>query len=415
MAAGATRPGWRSAISGTRRATSAAAQGARSTSSVGQEALELVAAPRQGAGALPAHLACELFSQAGLAHAGLTAQEHQGSFTAHRLLPAFLQDRQLALPAHEGGRHDGVQGAATSGQGSQSSRCCGLDHLHRPTDLKASLEDSAIELGCLHHRLHTQFLPHQLAAVAVLLQGGIALAQVAVGAHDQPVRLFPQRIMVQQPQGRGQRLFVLPFCLLTAHQAYQCIVKQGFQPVALVEDPVVVEAIEKVTSVKGDRRFQMADLPAGDLDLEAVDVKPNVRPRIELHHVGIGQDHLLGKTAADVPQGSGQRLARLRLRPVTPKEASQTLPGLGLAAMMDQIGQQGLGLECRWLGQRLVSATDVQRAQKEKLQFGHGPTSGRLSPDCPQLYSKAVEGSMVFCALLSIDCRGTMNGREAEG
>jgi len=95
------------------------------------------------------------------------------------------------------------------------------------------------------------------------------------------------------------------------------------------------------------------------LGLEFIHVEPEFGLGIELYSVGIAQDAVFGETTADVPQGSGQGLARLALWPVTPKETGQPIPGLGSVAMEDQVGQQGLGFEGGRLGQRLVVIADV--------------------------------------------------------
>jgi hypothetical protein len=154
------------------------------------------------------------------------------------------------------------------------------------------------------------------------------------------VRVFPQRIVVQQPQSRGQCSFVLPLCCLTGHQPPQRIGKQGFQPVTLVDDPVIVKTGQKVAPVERHGRFQARDIVACNLGLESIHVEPKVRLRIKLYRVGIAQDvRLIREAATNVPQSGGEGVACLGRWPITPKQVSQLPSGLGQMTMVDQESQ----------------------------------------------------------------------------
>ena len=76
--------------------------------------------------------------------------------------------------------------------------------------------------------------------------------------------------------------------------------------------------------------------------------------RIKLYGLGIAQEYgIVWEAAVDVPESSGEAAACFVLSPFTKEEAGQPVSGLGLAAMIYQIGKQGLGFNCRRLGQLL--------------------------------------------------------------
>jgi hypothetical protein len=106
--------------------------------------------------------------------------------------------------------------------------------------------------------------------------------------------------------------------------------------------------------------LQAGNVIVREVGLEFVNVEPEVCLGVKLYCVEIAQNmEFGGEAAADMPEGCRERATRLALWPVIPKETNQPLPGLGLMAMEDQIGQQGLGFERGRLGQRLVTVVDV--------------------------------------------------------
>jgi hypothetical protein len=205
-------------------------------------------------------------------------------------------------------------------------------------------------------------LQHLLAA-AVLGQGRMALAQPAIGAHGGPVRILPQRILLQQPLRHSQGSRVLPGRLPAGHQLRQHVAIEALQPVALGQHPVVVEAVQEIAAIQLDgllqhRRarpprptreagagFGSAWHVKGSVQqlLEFSHVQPERGLGVELHIGRIGQDEVIVReTAADLPQRGGKGAARIVLGPIAPEEGCQVLAALWPAAVHEQIGQQRL-------------------------------------------------------------------------
>jgi hypothetical protein len=91
-----------------------------------------------------------------------------------------------------------------------------------------------------------------------------------------------------------------------------------------------------------------------------VHVEPEVGVGVELYCVEVAEDvELGGEAAADVPEGRGEGAAGLALGPIAPEEADQLIAGLGLVAMEDEVGQEGLGFEGGRFGQGLMVIADV--------------------------------------------------------
>jgi len=183
---------------------------------------------------------------------------------------------------------------------------------------------------------------------------------MAIGVHRQSVRVLPQCVVVEQAQRGGECGLVLSPRLLSDHQPRQRFGEQGFQPVALVDDPVIVEAIQKVAPVERHCRLQTGKVIVRDPGFEFINIEPQVRVGIKLYRVRIAQDELfVGQTATDMPQGRGEGAARLALRPAAPEEIGQPVPRLGPVPMEGQVRQQGLRFERGGLRQLPVVVADV--------------------------------------------------------
>ena len=91
-----------------------------------------------------------------------------------------------------------------------------------------------------------------------MLEHRIALPQPAIGAHRQPVPVLPQRVS--------------PPRLLSDHQSRQRLAKQGFQPIALVDDPVIVETIQEVATVERCRQLQVSNTIVRGVGLEFISI-----------------------------------------------------------------------------------------------------------------------------------------------
>jgi len=140
----------------------------------------------------------------------------------------------------------------------------------------------------------------------------------------------------------------MPFC---GHPSSpERFLEERLQAVAFVEDPVVVEAIQKVTAIERHRRLEASDVLSGGFCLESIDVEPEFAPGIELHGVEFAQNEpFLWEATTDVPQRGRERAARPAFWTIAPEEISQAFPGLGPVAMQDKVGQQGSGFERRRL------------------------------------------------------------------
>ncbi len=188
---------------------------------VGQGALEFVAAAPQHADPLPAQATGELLDQASLPHPCLTTDERHSPLSCFRPVPTVLQERKFLLSTYQTAGWHHIEGIASSPHRGFKSWHLKYNSLSHALNRELPLQDILVELGGLHHRFRTQLLLHDLPATAVLLQRRVALPQPAVGAHRQPVRVLPQRIPVEQAEGRGQPRFIFAPCLPTDHQSRQ--------------------------------------------------------------------------------------------------------------------------------------------------------------------------------------------------
>jgi hypothetical protein len=116
------------------------------------------------------------------------------------------------------------------------------------------------------------------------------------------VGLLSQPVVSQQALSRGQSRVVIPLVLVHPHQAHQRIGEQRLQPIALIDDPVVVEAVKKGAAIEGHRGFQAGNMVVGGLRLKGLHVEPDVGRGIELYGMEIAEHQVVGEGVTDVPQ-----------------------------------------------------------------------------------------------------------------
>jgi hypothetical protein len=95
---------------------------------------------------------------------------------------------------------------------------------------------------------------------------------------------------------------VLSSLLLTDHQPRQPIGEEGFQPVSLTDDPLIVEPIHEIAAVQRQCCLQTSFVVLGYLRLELIDIHPQIALGINLHGVEIAhKEPFFGEAAADMP------------------------------------------------------------------------------------------------------------------
>jgi hypothetical protein len=200
-----------------------------------------------------------------------------------------------------------------------------------------------------------------------------------VEPHQDLVGRLPQRVLAQDPLGVPDRLGKLAPSLQQLDQPLERLEVAAAQPFALLQQPLVVAALEQVAAVQlhgspEARRLLVARFPLGPGDrlLEGGHVQPPVgvlppaeRPRGHLQvPVGVGQG---------VPQDVQQVAevgAGLGLAGVGPEQEGQALAGLGRLAVEQQVGEQRLGSGRPQRRQRGLAVAQVDLAEEPDAERG---------------------------------------------
>jgi hypothetical protein len=188
-----------------------------------------------------------------------------------------------------------------------------------------------------------------------------------VQAHQEPAGLLPQRVLAQQPLGVPDRLAVLVTLLQQEGQPLQRVQEEVPQPVALLEQPVVVAAAQKVAAVAVHGLLQR--VPRQRV-LELGDVQPERRhgPPLQRARRHVEEPVGLRQRPPQVVEHVAQVRPRLTLGRVGPQQEREMLPRLRRVAVEQQVREQRLrprGLERRQHG---VPEPEVQLTEQPDAQ-----------------------------------------------
>ena len=301
---------------------------------VGQRPLGRVGAGLAGRGPALGAPGAELLDQPGLAGAGLAGDQHQPG------VPALGGPPQLGQPGPLAGPPDQGRPAERPGP----SRC------RLGARLGAWRQQGRVGPAGGRRGGHVQ-LPLQGGGAGVV--GPQRPGPVAAGVvqpHQEPVGRLPERVLAQEPLGVADRRGVLAPGLQQLGQPLQGLQVAPAQPLPLLQQPLVVAALEQVAPVQLDRLAQggelLAGLPGpgrrrlegGHVQPEGGVVPPPERPLGHLQEpVGVGQG------APQVVQQVAQVGPRLGLAGVGPEQEGQALARLGRLPVEQQVGEQRLG------------------------------------------------------------------------
>ena len=205
-----------------------------------------------------------------------------------------------------------------------------------------------------------------------------------VGAHQQPVGLFAQRVVADEALRRADRRGPVAALLRLAGESLERVEVEIAQPLALLEQPVVVAALEQIARVRPDRVVQPA---VRERLLEDGDVQPQRRVGTPLKRPWPDVDQAVGIRHRS-PQGvqdMAEVRPRLRLTGVGPEEEGKPLARLRGVAVQQQVGEQRLGaagVEGRHLrfAQAKVQATEQPYAERRRSAHRSGSLRASLRP-----------------------------------
>jgi hypothetical protein len=205
------------------------------------------------------------------------------------------------------------------------------------------------------------------------------VAARVVQPHQEPVGLLVQGVVLEEPLRVRDRPGLVAAGSEQRGQTLERLEEGPPEPVPLVDQPLVVGALEQVPPVQLDRHPQGVDgavvglalRPRGGL-LEGGDVQPagRVRPPPQRPLGHLQEPVRVGQRAPELVEHVAQVRAGLRLGRVGPQQERQPLPRLRRVPVEHQVGEQRPGPRRlqRWQRRRTVS--QVGLAEKPDAQRG---------------------------------------------
>ena len=163
----------------------------------------------------------------------------------------------------------------------------------------------------------------------------------------------------------------LPALLVLDQQPLEGVGEAVAQALALLEHPLVVAALEQVAGVELDRGLEAV---LGERPLEVGHVEPVGRV---LAPAQAARGHLevalgVGQRVAQRVQHLAQVRARLRLARVRPQQEREPLPGVRLAAVHEQVGEQRDGAGGLERHRRPFAAAQLRCPEKTDVERRRG-------------------------------------------
>ena len=280
----------------------------------GRAAAELEPGADGPAGALGAGAVEQLGGQAGLADAGLAAQDDDGTGAGAGLVPRAQERLQLGLAADEG-----KQAAGRSG------RCRRFDHDGLARGRVASHAFPPQRFGQLARRgarRQAQLAAQPLAQALVGGQGGGAVAGRGQAAHEAAVHLLPHRLERDLAPGVGERCLGLGVLGQPLEQVDEAVAVGVARP----QRPLVLEAGQQRRVAELRRPGELA---LGDEGIELAGVDQDVAVELDVvarrHDVGAAR---LAEVAAQGPDRAAQARAGAGVEHVGPEARGELAAGL---------------------------------------------------------------------------------------
>ena len=299
----------------------------------------------------------QLLDQPALADARLAGDEHELRDTAGGGAPGRRQLGALGRPPYE--RRQGGTAARRPLVGvDQQQRLVGGPGRRRRLDAELPLGGGGERVVGAHRTR--------------------AVAACVVQAHQCAVGVLAQGVGAHEPLGAADRRRPVLALLQLFLEPLEGIEVEAAQPLALLEHPLVVAALDQVAGIGLDRRLQAG---VGDRLLEVREVELEGRVGAPAQRARGDLEEALGvrELAAEGVEDLAQVRARLRLRRVRPQHERQPLPGLCHAAMHEQMAEQRLG-PSRLERHRDSADAQVHVAEKADVKRRHPPiVSGRTA------------------------------------
>jgi hypothetical protein len=166
--------------------------------------------------------------------------------------------------------------------------------------------------------------------------------------HEEPVRLLAERVVSQESLGVQDRLGVFAARLENRGQTLKGLQIALAEPLALVKEPLIVAAFEKVSRVELDGFPQRGEAAVGVFPLcprerllESGDVEPEgcVGPPPERPRRHVEEPVRVRKGAPEVVEHVAEVRSRLWLGRVGPEEERETLPGLRSLPVEEEVSE----------------------------------------------------------------------------
>ena len=209
------------------------------------------------------------------------------------------------------------------------------------------------------------------------MQGPGPVAAGVVQAHERPPGRLLERVLAQQPLGVRDRPGVVAALGEQRHQPLQGLEAAPAEPLPVLGQPLVVQALEQVAPVQGDGAGQRLRVAVGQL-LEGGHVQPEGRVgppgQRPWRHLQVAVQ--AGEGAAEGVEQVAEVGPGLRLGRVRPQQEGQPPARLGRLAVEQQVGEQRQGTGRLQRRQRRPAEAEVGCAEQPDAQVGrlHGPS-----------------------------------------
>ena len=266
----------------------------------------------------------QFLDQPALADAGLARHERELRAAAPGRAPERREPRALGRPADE--RRPGGRRRAAA----------------RSVRLGVDQQQRLVRRPGRGRRLDAQLALQRGGVRVVDPQRPRPVAARVVEAHEHPVAVLTQRVGADEPLRAADRRRPVLALLELPLKALERVEVAIAQPLALVEGPVLVVALQEVAGVRVDRRPQAT---AGERPLEVLEVEPVGRVRPPAQRAGGHLDETLGvgQPAPERVEHVAEVGARLPLGRIGPQQEREPLAGLRHAAMHEQVPEQRHG------------------------------------------------------------------------
>jgi len=289
----------------------------------------------------------QLLGEARLADAGLSGDENELGAALLGRVPQLDQACPLAGTAdeHAGGQRPG------------------------PLRLRQAGHEGLIGRSRRRRRRHAEVALQRRGAGVVRLERPRPVPARVVQAHQEAVGLLAERIETEQPLGVANGVAGGAFLFELGAEALEHLELGRAQAVALLEQPLVVGALEEVAAVRvgglAQRSASDGVLVGREVEAERGVGSPAQRAGGDVE-VAVG----LGQRAPERVEHVAQVRAGLALRGVGPEQEGEPLPRLRRVAVDEQVREERLGARGLEGRQWRVPEPQVERAEQADGERG---------------------------------------------